>query len=99
MKASYFFCEADASSAVDASIHVGDDQRTNIFVLYCAFVFFISARSVSIEVGVVLEIALSTLITDGTIERMVGEQEFHDCTSSEASNLRICPNFHCGRHL
>jgi hypothetical protein len=66
---------------------MGDNQGTNILVLHCPLVFLVSASCVSIEVGVVLQIALSTLIADRTIQGMVSKQKFHHCTSSKAGNL------------
>jgi len=70
---------------VNASVHVSDHQRAYVFVLDCPFELVVSALSESIIVAVVLKVALSSLIANGTIKRMIGQQEFHDTTSSQSS--------------
>ena len=72
MRTGHFFVEADTSGAVNASVHVGDDQWSDIFVLNCSLELVVSAFSESIILAVVLEIALSSLIANGTVERMIG---------------------------
>jgi hypothetical protein len=72
MRTGHFFVEPDTSSAVNASVHVGDDQWSDIFVLNCSLELVVSAFSESIILTVVLEIALSSLIANGTVERMIG---------------------------
>ncbi len=68
-----FFGESDASGAVDAPVHVSDYQRANVLVLHCSLVLVIPAGAVAVEVGVVLEIAFSSLIADGAVEGVVGQ--------------------------
>ena len=99
MEACHFFGEADAPGAVDAPVHVGDNEGTDVFVLHCPLVFVVSACCVPIEVGVVLQIALSALVADGTVQWVVGQQEFHDSASSQSRNLRIRPDLHRWCHL
>lgn len=72
MKTSNLFTETDASSAMNASIHMSDDERTNVLILYSPLELIVSTLLISVEVRVVLQIALSSLITDGTVERVVG---------------------------
>lgn len=95
MESSDFFAETDAAGAVDAPVHVGDDQGPDIFVLDCALVLVVAASSVAIVVGVVLEVALSSLVADGAVERVVGEQELHDSASGESGWFRIGVYLHC----
>ena len=71
MKSSDLLSESDASGAVDTSIHMGDDKWSNVFVLDCSFEFIVPAMTVSVEVRVILEIALSSLITNGAVKRMI----------------------------
>lgn len=68
-----FFGESDASGAVDAPVHVGDHQRANVLVLHCSLVLIIPAGTVAVEVGVVLEVAFSSLIANGAVEGVVGQ--------------------------
>ena len=72
MKAGDLLGESDAPGAVDASVHVGDDKGADVFVLDCPFELVVSASAVPVEVGVVLEVALAPLVTDGAVERVVG---------------------------
>ena len=71
METCNLFSKSDASSAVDTSVHVGDYKGTDIFVLDCSLELVISTVLISIEVRVILQIALSSLITDRTVERVI----------------------------
>lgn len=62
-----FLGESDASGTVDASVHVGDDERANVFILNCSLVLVIPSSAKAVEVGVVLEITFSSLIADWTV--------------------------------
>ena len=79
---------------MNAPVHVGDDQRSDIFVLDCPLELVVSAFSESIVVTVVLKIALSSLIANGAVERVVGQQKFHDTTASQSSVFRVGVNLH-----
>src|SRR4029077_13275511 len=69
--------EAHAARAVNAAIHRGLDERPEIFVLDGALVL-VKARSVDpIGHRLVLQIALTALVADRAIERMVDEQKLH----------------------
>ena len=85
MESSNFFTESDAAGAVDASVHVGDYQWADIFVLHCPFELVISTMFVSIEVRVVLEVTFATLIADGAVQRVVGQQKLHHSSSGVTS--------------
>ena len=84
MKSSNFLAESDAAGAVDASVHVRHNQGTNVFILHCSLVLIVTPCRVSIEVGVVLQIALSSLVADGAVEGVIGEQKLHDSASGES---------------
>lgn len=71
IEATNLFCESDAASAVDASVHVSDHNWANVFILHCSFELVVSAIIIAIVIWVILEIALSSLITDGTIQWMI----------------------------
>lgn len=87
MEAGDFFGESDTSGAVNTSVHMGDDQWADIFILNGSFEFVISACGESVIHGVVLQIALTTLIADWAIEWMVQKKKLHDTTSSDSGNL------------
>jgi len=67
VEAGHFLGKSDASGAVDATGHVGDNQRSDVFVLSCSFEFVVSGGIVAVVKRVVLEIALAALIADGTV--------------------------------
>jgi len=50
---------------------MGYHQWTDVFILHCSLVLVIPSSTVAVEVGVVLEIAFSSLIADGAIEWMI----------------------------
>lgn len=64
-------CKSNTSCTVNASIHVSDDYRAEVLILYSPFEFMISRCFISIIMREVLKIALTTLITNRTVERMV----------------------------
>jgi len=77
MEAAYFLGEPDAPCAMDASVHVGDHQGSDVFVLDCSFELIEPSSAISVEVGKVLEIAVASLIADGAVEGVVGQQKLH----------------------
>lgn len=84
---------------MNASVHVSDDHGADVFVLDGSFKFVISTCSITVEHGVVLEVAFTTLIANGTVQRMVDKQELHDTASSESGWFGVCVNFHGGGDL
>jgi hypothetical protein len=46
--------------------------------------------------GLILEVALATLITDGAVEGVVGEEELHDALSRLVDKRRVCLDHHTG---
>ncbi len=69
--------EADAAGAVDAAIHAGLDQRAEILVLDRPLVLLEAAAVEAIGHGLVLQVALTALIADRAVERVIDEQELH----------------------
>ncbi len=69
--------EANAARALDAAVHRGLDQRTQIFVFDGALVLGETAGVDTIAHRLVLQIALAALIADRAIQRMVDQQKFH----------------------
>jgi hypothetical protein len=65
---------------MNASVHGCLDQWPNVFVLDSTLSGnFVKSTAVStVTHRLVLEIALSTLVTDRAIKRVVGEEEFHN---------------------
>lgn len=70
--------ESDASCAVDASGHGSLDEWTDVLVLDSSLIFSHSALLISINLGDILQVALTTLIANWAIEWMVGQKELHD---------------------
>ncbi len=72
------FChEAHAASAMDAPVHEGLDERTDVFFLDRALVFHKARATESKRHGLVLQVAFTALIADGAIKRVIDKQEFH----------------------
>ena len=57
-------------------VHVGADQRPEIFVLDRALVVLEAAGVEAVGHGLVLQIAFAALVADRAVERMIDEQEF-----------------------
>jgi hypothetical protein len=59
------------------------DQRPNVLVLYSTLAPHLveSSAVAAISHRLVLEIALASLVANGAVKRMVGEEEFHDTFS------------------
>src|SRR6185369_3384797 len=81
--------EAYAARAVNAAVHVGVDQRPEIFLLDRTLIVLEAARIESIGHGLILQIALATLVADRAIERMIDEQELEHALARLLYRLRI----------
>ena len=82
-----------------ASVHVGDDHWPDVLVLHSTLEFVVPGGVETIVVGVVLQVALSTLVTDRAVEGMVGQDELHDSSTGDTSGLRSGVNAHGRSHL
>lgn len=94
VEASNFLTEADAASAVNASVHMSHHQGPDILILYGPLELVVSAFLISVEMRVVLQVALASLIADRAVERVIGEQKLHDSSSSVPGGLGIGVDFH-----
>ncbi len=65
--------ESHASGAVNATGHGSLDEGSNVLILDSSLVLHHSALGVTIHDRDVLEIALTTLVTDGTVQGMVSQ--------------------------
>ena len=70
--------ESDASSAMDTSGHGSLDEWADVLVLDSSLIFSHSALFISINLGNILQIALTALIANWAIEWVVSQKEFHD---------------------
>ena len=70
--------ESDASSAMDTSGHSSLDKWADVLVLNGSLILSHSALFVSINLGDILQIALTALIANWAIEWVVSQKEFHD---------------------
>ena len=69
--------KAYASRAVNAPVHLRLDQGAEIDGILRPFGFAEPAESRAEGHGLVLQVALAALVADGTVERVVDEQELH----------------------
>ena len=81
--------EAHAARALDAAVHRGLDQRTDIFVFDGALVLGEPGRVGAIAHRLILQIAFAALVADRAVERMVDEQELHHALARLARHRRI----------
>ena len=70
--------EADATSAVDATSHRSLDQGPEVIVLISSLVLHEATFSVAVDRRDVLEVTLTTLVTDRAVQGVVGQQKLHD---------------------
>jgi hypothetical protein len=75
--------EPNAARTLDTPIHGCLDEWPKVFVLDSALAgYFVETRPVrAISHGLILEVAFTTLVTNWTVERVVGKEEFHDAFS------------------
>src|SRR5262249_39413596 len=69
--------EADAARTMDAAVHDGLDQDPYVLVLDGALVLLEAAGIDAVGHGLGLQVALSALVANRTVERMVDQQELH----------------------
>jgi hypothetical protein len=83
--------ETNATGAVNTSVHRGLNQGADVLILdgSLAANFVESASIGSVTHRLILKITLTTLITDGAIEGMVGEQEFHNTLTGLVGKRRV----------
>src|SRR5208283_5587622 len=67
----------DAPRTMDAAIHAGLDQRTEILVGDGALVLLEPAAVETVGHRLVLQIALAPLVANRTVERVIDQQELH----------------------
>lgn len=63
---------------MDASGHGSLDEWADVLVLYGSLVLSHSALLISINLGNILQIALTALIANWAVEWMVSQKELHD---------------------
>lgn len=91
-------CHRVSSNSASQSSHADLDERSNVLIFNSTLAFNLVESSAvgSVSHGLILEIALSTLITDRAVEGVVGQQEFHDALSCLVNERRICLDHHAG---
>lgn len=74
------------------------DEGTDVLVFHCSLASdLVKAASVgTVTHGLVLKIALASLVTDGAVQGMVGQQEFHDTLTSLVGKGGIGLDHHAG---
>jgi len=63
-----------------------------MFVINGAFIFLKTRRITAISHGLILEVALTTLVANWAIQRVVNQQEFHHAFTRFFHGLRISTN-------
>ena len=76
--ASYFLAKAHTAGAMDAAAHLlHGDQRADILVKHRTFFFLVTRFAGTIAHSQILQLAFAALITNGAVEWMIDQQEFH----------------------
>jgi hypothetical protein len=83
---------------VDTPVHRSLDQRANVLVLDGSLAANLveSASVGSVTHRLVLKITLTTLITNRTVEGMVGQQKLHDTLAGLMGQRRVGLDDHSG---
>lgn len=81
---------------MDASIHDSLNKRSQILILDCPLVLIESSVLVAVDLGDILEVALTALVADRTVKGVVSKQEFHDSASSHLGDLTLGVDLHVG---
>src|SRR5450830_83005 len=98
--ASHLLAKANATGAMNASTHfLHGNQGANIFDCHHTFLFFVARRRSAITYRQILQLTLATLVTNGTIQRMVDQQKFHDRLLRLDRLVALGPNNHARRNL
>src|SRR5208337_3659458 len=87
--AGHFRNEPDTSRAVDATVHRRLHQRAEVLVRHRALVFGVAGVVHAIAHGLVLQVALTALVADRAIQRMVDQQKFHYAAPGVADHLAV----------
>ena len=91
---------AHASQTLDTPVHLRLNQRTEILLRKDPFEFLKSAGRRGIFMGKVLKIAAPALIADGTIQRVIGQNEIqHRFAGALHHRGRSRFHHHALRHL
>jgi hypothetical protein len=74
------------------------NQRSDVLVLNRTLALeLVEASAVgTVPHRLILEVALASLVANGAVERVVGQQELHDALSSLVNEGRVCLDHHAG---
>jgi hypothetical protein len=78
---------------MNASCHGCLDQWADVLVLNGSLVLSESTFLISVDLGDILKIALTSLITNWAIQGMIGKEEFHYTTSGNSCSFGFGDNF------
>ena len=97
--ASNLLAKAHTAGAMDAAAHLFHaDEWPDIFVEHHAFFFVVTRGTTAVAYRQVLQLAFTTLVTDGAIQRMVDEQKFHHRLLRLDGTLGFGVHHHALRH-
>ena len=95
----HFLTKAHATCAMDAAAHLfHGDQRADFLVKDHALFFFVTRLRAAVTHGQVLQLALTALVADGAIERVVDQQKLHDRLLRRNGFVALGAHDHALRH-
>ena len=93
-----FLAEANAARAMDAAGHIRGNQRAEVLVLDDALAIVIARHITTVAHRQVLQFALTTLVADRAIQRMIDQQKFHRRFLRRNRFRRTREHFHAVAH-
>eukprot|EP00123_Amoebidium_parasiticum_P005546 comp16716_c0_seq1/m.14993 comp16716_c0_seq1/g.14993 ORF comp16716_c0_seq1/g.14993 comp16716_c0_seq1/m.14993 type:complete len:734 (+) comp16716_c0_seq1:240-2441(+) len=102
LHAGHLVGKAHTTRALDAAGHLHLDKGTNVLVLNSALACKVhvgEAAAVAAEhKGLVLQVALATLVAHGAVQRVVDQKELHNSLAGLLCDGRVCLDLHVGHH-
>ena len=91
--------ETYTTRAMDAAAHLlHRDEWAHILVKHHALFFLVTGRRCAVPYGQILQLTLATLVTNGAVQRMIDQQEFHDRLLGLDSLVALGAHDHALRH-
>src|SRR5690606_34505278 len=81
--------EPDATCAMDAAVHESADQRPDVLLFHRSFVFLEARAARAIDERLILQIALTALVANRAVKRVVDEQELQDPLARLLDHWRV----------
>src|SRR3546814_13746724 len=91
--ARYFFGEANAACALDATGHYRFHDGTHVFLRHRPRILIIAGIALAISNRLLLEIAFAYLVADRTIKRVIAAEELHTALPRLLDHWHACSDF------